>query len=162
MAMLVKDKAQADAADVLDAYWANGFPVDPERIAEAMGMTVDLRLLEPGISGMLRVEPGIRPEVFVDLQDTPQRRAFTIAHEIGHYYERVGRDEVDFNFIDRRGAEYDVHEFYADEFAGNLLMPDQEVRRIAADGMRLARMAQHFGVSLPAMRTRLRRLGLDG
>lgn len=160
--MLVKDKARADAQDVLDTYWSAGFPVDAERIARAMGMLVERRHLEDGISGMLRVEPHQAPEVFIDGGDVPQRQQFTIAHEIGHFYERTSRDETDFNFIDRRGAEYDVHEFYADEFAGNLLMPAAEVERVHHAGMRLARMAQHFGVSLPAVKMRLRRLNLDG
>ena len=160
--MLVKDQAALDAQEVLDAYWANGFPVDPVRIAEAMGMTVHAADLADNISGMLRVEVDEAPEIFTHIDDVPQRRAFTVAHELGHYYERTQRGDRDFNFIDRRGGTYDVHEFYADEFAGNLLMPADEVRRALGQGMRLARLAQHFGVSLPAMKLRLRRLGLDG
>lgn len=158
--MLVKDKAAQDAADVLEGYWANDFPVDPERIALAMGMTVERLPLQDGVSGMLRVEPHAAPEVFIDSAEVPQRQRFTIAHEIGHYYERTQSGERDFNFIDQRGAGYDVHEFYADEFAGNLLMPAWKVQEMHGEGAGLAVMASAFGVSLPAMRQRLKRLGL--
>jgi Zn-dependent peptidase ImmA (M78 family) len=159
--MLVKEKAAKDAAEVLDTYWALGFPVDPERIATAIGMLVERQQLRDGTSGMLRVEKDSSPEIFVNANDVDQRQRFTIAHELGHYFERTTSGAVDFNFIDRRGAEYDAHEFYADEFAANLLMPEYEVRARVEDKFPLTRLAQHFGVSLPAMKLRLRRLGLQ-
>ena len=156
--VLLKEKARRDAEEVLSVYWAAGFPVDPERIALAMGMTVDRRRLRDGTSGILRVEPDLAPEIFVDATDVEPRQKFTIAHEIGHYYERTMSGASDFNFIDRRGGEYDAHEFYADEFAANLLMPEWEVRRQVEAGAGLAQLARHFGVSLPAIRIRLQRL----
>lgn len=159
--MLIKDKAAQDAAEVLDTHWALGFPVDPERIAEAIGMIVERRHLRDGTSGMLRVEQDASPEIYVDVNDVEQRQRFTIAHELGHYFERTTSGATDFNFIDRRGAEYDAHEFYADEFAANLLMPEREVRARVEAGDRLTKLAQYFGVSLPAAKLRLRRLNLQ-
>lgn len=159
--MLVKDKAKLDAQDVLKGYWsAVRFPVDPERIARSMGIEVSRVVLSSEISGMLQVEPDVTPQIYVDWSDVDQRQRFTIAHEIGHYYERTSRGARDFNFIDRRGGEYDVHEFYADEFAANLLMPEDEVRRLHRGGHGIAEMAAHFGVSMPAMRMRSKRLNL--
>ncbi len=160
--MLVKDKAAADAAEVLETYWAPGrFPVDASRIAHRMGMSVELRRLREGISGMLRVEPWAVPEIFVDTTDVEPRQRFTIAHEIGHYVERTSSGANDFNFVDKRGGQYDVHEFYADEFAANLLMPADEIERMRGKGAGLVRLAGYFGVSLPAMKLRLRRLGIS-
>lgn len=157
--MLVRDKAREDAEAVLRAYGDLRFPIDPERIAKRMGMYVDRRPLGKDISGMLRVEPDFAPQIYIDEADTSQRQRFTIAHEIGHYYERTLNGEGDFNFIDRRGGRYDVHEFYADEFAGNLLMPEAEVRRMDETSVSIAELAARFGVSLPAIRMRLKRLG---
>lgn len=159
--MLVKDQAKADAGDVRAAYWPEGrFPVDPEKIAHAMGLHVDRAPLARGISGMLKVRKDEASRIFVDPDDVPQRQTFTIAHELGHYYERTSRGFVHFNFIDQRGGGYDAHEFYADEFASNLLMPEDEVRRQYRAGAGMAVMANHFGVSLAAVQVRLRRLGL--
>lgn len=157
--MLIKEKAEQDAAEILATYWGDEFPVDPERIARRMGLLVDRRMLRPGTSGILQVDPSSTPRIYVDADDVPQRQSFTIAHELGHFYERTSNGEADFNFIDRRGGKYNVHEFYADEFAANLLMPSRAVHRLKRDGASLARMARHFGVSFPAMTIRLRRLG---
>ncbi|ANC31551.1 ImmA/IrrE family metallo-endopeptidase [Isoptericola dokdonensis] len=158
--MLVKEKAANDAADVLEAYWAAGYPVDPDRIAAQLDMDVIRATFNESISGMLRVEPGDRPVIYVDDRDSEQRQRFTIAHEIGHYVERNSRGETDFNFIDRRGGGYDAHELYADEFAANLLMPSHYVKQLHADGINPGVMARRMNVSLQAMQIRLRRLGL--
>lgn len=156
--MLVKDKARQDAHAVLDETWAAGFPVDPQRIAERLGIVVRHVHLEDGVSGLLRVEPGQDAEIYVSISDTPQRQRFTIAHELGHYWERTERGDTDYNIVERRGAKYDLHEFYADEFAGALLMPTYEVRRMQSQGANLAKMARHFNLSLPAVKKRLERL----
>lgn len=162
--MLVKDLARDDAKDVLDSVDDMSYPVPVEWIASSLGIVVHRFILPEDVSGMLRVEPGRAPEVYVDSNDTSERQRFTIAHEIGHYIERTtnqpeGPGVDDFNFVDRRSqTNYDLHEFYADEFAGNLLMPATEVRRLLNDGARSVRLARHFGVSLPAVRRRLDRL----
>ncbi|MCL2464648.1 MAG: ImmA/IrrE family metallo-endopeptidase [Micrococcales bacterium] len=158
--LLVKDKAAKDAEEVRAAYSDPGFPVDPEQVARAMGMVVEPTMLVTDISGMLQVNPGVPPRIYVDYSDVPQRQRFTVAHEIGHYYEHTSRGQDDFNFIDKRGGPYDVHEAYADEFAGNLLMPAPEVDQLHRRGAGLATMARHFDVSLSAMQVRLKRLGL--
>ena len=67
-------------------------------------------------------------------------------------------DDDDYSFIDyRKSDDYNLHEFYADEFAGALLMPADELLRIVMDrGEYVA--AEHFGVSVPAVRKRCGRL----
>ena len=49
---------------------------------------------------------------------------------------------------------------FLDEFAGALLMPEDEVHRLHDEGFSPVRMMLHFGVSAPAVRKRLERLGL--
>ena len=157
--MLVKDKARQDAAEALEATWTAGFPVDPARVASQLGIAVHYLPLEDGISGMLQVEPGFDAEIYVNENDTQQRQRFTIAHELGHYYERAARGMAGANFIDKREpGKYDLHEFYADEFAGALLMPKDEIDRLQAEQASPAKMATYFGVSLAAMQKRLERL----
>lgn len=156
--MLVKDKARLDARQVLRETWTLGVPVDPERIASQLDIVVTRLPLESNVSGMLKVEPG-HVEIFVNSEDTAARQRFTIAHEIGHYWERINRGLVDFNVIDYRDTrKYDLHEFYADEFAGSLLMPTAQVSAAIADGLSVPLIAARFQVSVPAAKRRVDRL----
>lgn len=159
--MLVKDKARRDAQAVLRDTWALGVPVDPERIAAQLNIAVRRLPLEDNVSGMLRVEDDFA-EIYVNSEDSPARQNFTIAHEIGHFIERTGHGKTDFNFIDYRTSDtYDLHEFYADEFAGVLLIPADELHDLRAEGRPLPLIARHFGVSLPALNKRIERLELE-
>jgi Zn-dependent peptidase ImmA (M78 family) len=108
---------------------------------------------------------GLAAAIAVEARDAAVRQAFTCAHELGHYVERSergGDPTQPFAFVDRRTSASDIHEFYANEFAGNLLMPQEEVRRqIEENRLSAIELAGYFGVSLPAMSVRLRRLNLD-
>lgn len=157
--MLAKDAAKRDAQATIDNYWSPGFfPVDVEKVALKMGMRIDYTYLKPGVSGMIEARPYGQPVIYVDRDENPARQRFTIAHELGHYVERSNLGQLDFAFIDERGRKYDIHEFYADEFAGNLLMPESEVDRLRRNGRTPVEMAAHFGVSPQAMNHRLKRL----
>lgn len=158
-------------------------PVPVERIASSLlGLFVDeaddLRAL-PGapadqgrLSGML--DP-VEMIVWVDrgeAERSPGRRRFTIAHEIGHLLLHVpGRRAT---FYDRptdireieEGATSEAPELRqrereANAFARELLMPETLVGDQAhATGFNLPALADRFGVSVPAMRLRLRLLKL--
>ncbi|MBT3293498.1 ImmA/IrrE family metallo-endopeptidase [Candidatus Peregrinibacteria bacterium] len=135
-------------------------------IADANG----IELLEADlydISGALRKEGGSW-KIYVNKQDSEQRKLFTVAHELGHYF--IHKDErnefIDGQFIARdETMKYMEQELEANEFAGNLIMPEQEVRNsIATDQITtktIQDMARQFGVSTFAMDTRLRNLGYD-
>ena len=168
--MLIKDAAANAADELLRAYWPERtFPVDPFALAHRLGVDTRLVVMEDGVSGMVVAnqdgqDSGLQATIFVDSTHVAQRRAFTCAHELGHYAERVltsRQGEESFAFVDRRTSRSDAHEFYANEFAGNLLMPADEVARLEKQGASTAEMARHFGVSIPAMDVRLRRLELD-
>lgn len=159
MGPLVIDVARKAAQEVADDYWQPGrFPVDIEAIARGMGLRIEYTYLREGVSGMVRARPDEIPTIYVDRDENPARQRFTIAHELGHFVERSNQGKADFAFIDERGTKYDLHEFYADEFAGNLLMPRSEIQRLRARGETNVQMASHFGVSVPAMVKRLDRI----
>lgn len=156
---LVIDRAREDAEATARDYSIPGmFPVDVEDIAHRMDIRVEYAHLREGVSGMIRSRVFEVPVIYVDASENPARQRFTIAHELGHYVERINQGEDDFAFIDERGTKYDLHEFYADEFAGNLLMPTDEIDRLRARGKTNLEMAAHFGVSPAALTMRLKRL----
>ena len=160
---LVIDLAREDAEKTAAAYSTPGiFPVDVARVAAAMGLRIEYTQLREGVSGMLRSRPNDVPVIFVDADENPARQRFTIAHELGHYVERINQGETDFAFIDERGRKYDLHEFYADEFAGNLLMPSDEIDRLRSRGKSNIEMAAHFGVSPAALAMRMKKIARRG
>lgn len=157
--MLVKDAARIAAEETLKDHWDESFPVDPVTMAEAMGISVDFARLKPGVSGAIIVKDG-DATILIDESENYGRQMFTCAHELGHYMERKSNGDHEFSFVEIRSRKYDLHEFYADEFAGNLLMPEQPFRDEWKACESHNMMAAKFGVTLPAVRMRLRKLGL--
>ena len=133
-------------------------PVPVERIAEdLLGLAVAKRD-GLAVSGMLL--PAER-EIYVNAEDVPARRRFTLAHEVGHWVCQC---------LEGKGAPVmcraeDVSESAdrtlereANVFAAELLMPENEVREAWATDPDAC--AECFGVSDEAMRWRLYSFGL--
>lgn len=157
--MLVKDAAALAAKRVLDEHWNGKFPVDPVRVAQALDMNVEFASLRAGLSGAIIAQNG-QVDILIDATENFGRQMFTCAHEIGHYFERATKGDTDFSFTDERGTKYDLSEFYADEFAGNLLMPETPFRKAWKETRSPNYLSAHFGVSAAAVRKRMERLGL--
>jgi Zn-dependent peptidase ImmA (M78 family) len=156
------DAAQA-AERLLGDLDAGSVPVDPVRIARALGIQVVDAPLDDGISGALMKERDRDPRIVLNSRDSANRRRFTCAHELGHFVKR--NDEPDeYEYIDfrdgRSSTGTDHEERYANTFAASLLMPERDVRRL--DGLCLGEveMALRFGVSREAMHYRLKNLQL--
>ena len=162
--------AGRQAASLLARVWnpAGGpvpVPVDPVFIAKQLGMEVFAADLGEGTAGMLVKKAGQDPAIYLNSGDSPNRRRFTCAHEVGHYIQRVDRgDDRTWEFVDRRNhlSSRGTHpdEIYANQFAAQLLMPEDEVREVA-DSRTPADLAALFRVSLEAMTHRLDALGLS-
>lgn len=132
-------------------------PVD-DVAADLLGLRVAERD-DLGFSGMLIPW---RREILLDAaeaRESPGRRRFTVAHEIGHWIchcRRAGGDEIHCRPADvSTDAPSDPREREANVFAAELLMPERVVFAHHADGMPTAQMAQRFGVSELAMSWRL-------
>jgi len=135
------------------------FPVPVEAIAEDLCGLVVEELDGLAVSGMLL--PSER-RVCLNLAEPPQRRRFTLAHELVHWicqaqngvradrYCRVEEMGLD---ATRKRLERE-----ANVFAAELLMPEDEVRRVWAGDPDVC--AVHFGVSGEAMRWRLYSFGI--
>ena len=114
-----------------------------------MGVTPYCATLPYGLSGTILSEKngGARSYASVDEPDVCRR--FTFAHELGHYVERMTlAGDSDFVFKDGSSMEYNLHEFYADEPTGELLMPEDDFLCMQREGKSLIDMAAKTGVSL--------------
>lgn len=123
------------------------------------------------LSGM--IDPPHRT-IWVDRAEaarSPRRRRFTIAHEVAHWRLHVrpgsalvfdrSEDIVEVRMPDDQRSKLARREAEANAFARELLMPEPLVREQAAEtGCNLPALAERFEVSVPAMRLRLRLLGL--
>ena len=164
--------AESDARQVLATTWAPGsdgvpilLPVDPFVIAQKLGIKAYAAALDKGISGMLVKRAGEDPEIYVHSSDSPNRRRFTCAHELGHYYKRSATGDTEWEYVEHRdlltSQGNDPEEIYANQFAASLLMPREEVERRKKEGAGTAILAAEFGVSEDAMHYRLVNLGLE-
>ncbi|GAA2045140.1 hypothetical protein GCM10009720_27550 [Yaniella flava] len=152
-------RARREAQELLDAHWDGEFPVKLGPITDALDAVKYEMPLDGGISGVVSKQPRGAAEIVLNSAEPAPRRRFTWAHELGHVVERssVASDE-DFSITDARGSDYNLHEFFADEFAGALLMPKNEIHRLEGMAYSIAQQARHFGVSLPAVRQCHKRL----
>jgi IrrE N-terminal-like domain len=162
------EKSNPRAAAVLERYYthfeADELPVPIDSIAvDLLGLVVDE---EDGleVSGML--VPADH-QVWLngrESRQSPGRRRFTLAHEVGHWvchYEQ-GRVEPTYCRSDVIGVGVGrAREREANAFAAQLLMPESLVRREAgALQLNILALAQRFEVSPPAMKVRLQQLAL--
>ncbi|MBF0894056.1 MAG: ImmA/IrrE family metallo-endopeptidase, partial [Atopobium sp.] len=114
------------------------------------------------------------PSIFVDKNATTSRKRFTIAHEIGHYVERLSDSAPDqqlpgyFGFSDEsmvsddkilggirptdsRTPDQSPRELFADYFACCLLIPEDKVLEFINKGANINDVATYFGVSAAPM-----------
>ncbi len=156
-----------------------------ERIANSLlGLLIDehddIRTLpnaptdQGHLSGMLDPDEQIIWVDSAEARRSPRRKRFTIAHEIGH--SRMHLPDSTGVFADSPsdivelpakgnlrsaapGLKQREHE--SDAFARELLMPELLVTEHArSSGFNLPAIAERFDVSVPAIRLRLRLLGL--
>lgn len=160
----IRDRARRDAEAVLALHWAGKpMPVDPVVIARDLGLSVFSAQLGDDVFGML-VGSKAGTDMYLDKDQAPARFRFTCAHEIGHYVDHTSRisPEHSETYVDRR-SDTDrgkPDEIYANEFAGSLLMPADELKACIGAGMTDLQMASYFDVSLQALRYRRGLLGL--
>lgn len=152
-AVLVWKEARRQARSLIP----DGAPAgDPYELCESFGITVRVGKLPSELSGMIIKEEGRDAQILLSEDDSPARRRFTCAHELGHYIERtVVAGDRDFAFRDVRSSrKYDLHEFFADEFAGELLMPARTFGRELSEGVPVSKLALEYGVSILAAEKR--------
>lgn len=145
-------------------------PVDVLSVAKTLA-TVSEKVFPVDIDGLCLdlKKPGIRPTIWVSKTLRPERKRFTLAHEIGHviipWHFGMILDEIDAR-PGQTTSEYFQWEGEANRFAAELLMPsswaDDLCRRSGhmRDAMHV--IAQRAEVSLQAAALRVLKLGPPG
>ena len=166
--MLSHREIELRARRLLNAARIHKPPVPLEQIANYLDIKIDSSDLGDDCSGVL-IRQGDRAVIGVNRSDHPNRRRFTIAHEIGHYVMHERDTYVDtgyrVNFRDLdSGSGTKSEEIEANRFAAALLIPGPMVKRafddfafeLAGTGDdELRELANLFGVSTQAMAYRL-------
>lgn len=138
-------------------------PVDPEKIAEQLDLEVMLTPLESKVGGFILKKNGEAVRIYVNANDPLERRKFTLAHEIGHYWLHRD-DDGEFGYVEYRDElstrGTDPVERWANSFAAELIMPARYIRMAWARGDSLDSIQKQLGVSDAAFGHRLVNLGL--
>lgn len=146
----------------------NGFdqviPFDPIPLAKKSGIEVkNASFADAEIAGVIKKQAG-RTTILVNHADSYNRKRFTIAHELGHFFLHLaGQDDTGFidmyRTINGRGNKSQL-ETEANAFAAAILMDDIMVKSLWTDLSSVQSLAEIFGVSYEAMGYRLSNLGL--
>jgi Zn-dependent peptidase ImmA (M78 family) len=147
-------------------------PVDPLKVAKALDIKVmNAVFSETDKSGAI-VKRGQNFAIYVNANEPPARKRFTIAHEIGHKLLHMTLN-ADAEFVDNDDnfrtnetidvsswTEERVREWEANTFASALLMNRELVLAKWQETNDINYLAWVFQVSQPAMSIRLTQLGL--
>jgi Zn-dependent peptidase ImmA (M78 family) len=168
---LAREEIEQRAAAVLREHGLESIPIDPVVLANRLGMAVhNAKFSDDNIVGMI-AKRGDQTTLLVNSDDSPFRKRFTIAHELGHHFLHLLEDG---EFVDGEASLFrglgesqkEVtpdrrREIQANLFAAALLMPEPAVRGEWKLLRSVEAMARRFNVSEAAMGIRIGQLGLS-
>jgi Zn-dependent peptidase ImmA (M78 family) len=164
-----RELVEKKAEEVLEKHKIFSAPVDPLVITYELGIDVNnAEFYDPNVAGLIKKKGLDDVQIFIKYDDHPNRKKFTIAHELGHYFlhlkdingEFVDNDANFFRRPDNISTVDQNREVEANQFAAALLMPQRLVYKEWEDCYSVNLMAEKFGVSRAAMGNRLTNLGL--
>lgn len=133
------------------------FPVPIEKIADYLGFSCYLFKPDERTANISGAVNHLKKKIYVNENESAQRQAFTVAHEIGHIVLHGDQD-----YIDYRDGSNNEKERQADDYAANLLMPaDVFIYKWKEFDKNFNKLSNFFGVSKPALGVRAANLGLE-
>lgn len=121
--MLVTDDARCRAQTLRWVSIGQEGTVDLNKLADLLGVKVVFSdVMSDDISGItIRKSPTTPAKIYINSNKNSDKQQITLAQQIGHFVERemVGISSR-YSFQDP-AEEYNLHEFYADQFAQELL-----------------------------------------
>ena len=155
------------ASKVLAESSLDRLPIDPVTLANKHGIKINNAIFsEENLSGLI-AKRGETVTILINQKDSPARKRFTIAHELGHHFLHLSEDGefVDsildlYRTIEVSETHY-LKEVEANMFAAALLMPKdlvkEEFLRSSGD---VSYLTKRFNVSETALMFRLKKLRL--
>lgn len=145
--------------------------VDVKRLVNRLGIAYVERPANDGESGGIAYD-GLQYMIWVNEAESAVRKRFTAAHELAHFllHRDLLRSEghmdrlFDLKKYDNPESPFSRgQETEANAYAAAILMPRVVLETQINDGIvKLSQLASNSGVSVAAMRIRLKNLGLDG
>lgn len=134
----------------------NMIPFDIENFIHILGISLNKIIMENDISGMLEKTNDGLWRISINSLHHRKRQRFTMAHELGHYFLHRSRYNL---FTDKalyRSSNMTSMEYEANNFAGALLMPKDNLVSFFNDGeIDIEKIADHFDVSALAAKIRV-------
>ncbi|WP_419914036.1 helix-turn-helix domain-containing protein [Candidatus Poriferisodalis sp.] len=161
-----KDDIRRKAEEVRAHLGLGSGPIsDLDPVCETLGVTLYRAPLGSDLSrapsGAFLSHPEVGFAILVNLDMTPGRRRFTVAHELAHAL--FHSNETTRVLSHGKGS----RESFANRFAGEFLMPSEGIRRFAeevglppriVDPVDIIHMQRYFKVSWPTALVRLRQM----
>ncbi len=139
-------------------------PFDVVGFGKELGLEIkESNQLPAKVSGFIK-ETDNQVSICVNQLDSLNRKRFTIAHELGHYF--LHSDKLKSGIIDgvdtlNRDGRADPIEYEANKFAADLLMPEELFRELwSQENSSITSMSGIFSVSESAIAIRAKTLGL--
>ncbi len=140
------------------------FPVDVDRLAESLGISVVYVNMPDEVSGTLVRKRGLYV-ITINKRHPRTRQRFTLAHELGHYvlHRHIIGDGVNDSSAYRTIANDEYynpgilpeHETEANQFAASLLMPKNIIDQLRASNLSAEEIANKLQVSHHAASIRM-------
>jgi len=168
---MVNGEIELKAKNVLFENNAYEIPVDPVKLAEELKIKIkNTSFNDDDVSGIISIRDG-ENFILVNIEDSYERKRFTVAHELGHYFLHLQKEN---------GEEIDMHrktgnenlsskEREANQFAAALLMEKDlitnEFKKLSELGFFsesevISALSNLFQVSISAVTFRLNNLSL--
>lgn len=165
------DISTIDTTEKLLAYAqrkdVDTIPLDVYSLADAVKIRVKDKVFSKeheDFSGVLYREPKSKQwTILINSSHHPNRKRYTIAHELGHWCLHRFKKQLFEDKIFFRGGESTKFEWQANDFASEILMPADTLRQQINSGTTdVEGLARVFQVSTIALRVRAKKLGMRG
>lgn len=141
------------ARKLLERHGIKAPPVDLQKLVESEGLEYqEVNYFPPDVDAMIIPIEG-RIVAAVNLNQSPNRRRFSLAHELGHHFLHQDRSvleertTIDSGDVRQCRNSKDVYEMEADIFASELLIPLAFLKSVYTKGMSIPDVAEIFMVS---------------
>lgn len=170
---MTKKEVIAKAKEFCKENNVNDYPVEIVSLCNKFGLKVYEKYLPSDVSGSIVVGSDKFDRynsgnfIMINLMDSPQRRRFTIAHELAHFI--LHKEPGQALYAHRDAGQHDQTEVEANIFASYVLMPDELIKdaldrledhRHLPLSVKVGYISREFAVSRDAAQVRLAQFGI--